>query len=55
MEINDWDEDEAYEWYNYNIVDGFVGELTPIFVDCSVERDSDGVITINGVTCNPKK
>ena len=35
MDINDWTEDEAIEWVDYNVVGAYVGEDTPIFVKLS--------------------
>jgi hypothetical protein len=34
------DRDEAIEYYEFNIVGAYVGELTPIFVDTYERRDS---------------
>lgn len=33
MERDGLDSDEAYEYYNFNIVGSFVGEGTPIFIN----------------------
>jgi len=35
MDINDWTEEEAIEWVDYNVVGAYVGEGTPIFVKLS--------------------
>lgn len=33
MADNDWDEDEAREWFDFNTSGAYVGEATPIFVN----------------------
>ena len=33
MNDNNWDEDEAIEWFNFNTIGSWVGEDTPIFVN----------------------
>ena len=33
MNDNDWDEEEAIEWFNFNTIGSWVGEDTPIFVN----------------------
>ena len=35
MDINDWTEEEAIDWVEYNVVGAYVGEDTPIFVKFS--------------------
>ena len=30
---NDWNEEEAIEWFNFNTIGSWVGEDTPIFVN----------------------
>ena len=35
MDINDWTEEEAIDWVEYNVVGAYVGEDTPIFVKLS--------------------
>jgi len=30
------DPDEAMEWYQFNIVDAYVGESSPVFIDDSI-------------------
>ena len=35
MDINDWTEEEAIEWVDFNVVGAYVGEDTPIFVKLS--------------------
>ncbi len=35
MDINDWTEEEAIDWVEYNVVSAYVGEGTPIFVKLS--------------------
>ena len=37
MDINDWSEEDALEWMEYNVVDCYVGEGTPIFVHLNRE------------------
>ena len=37
MDINDWSEEDALEWMEYNVVDCYVGEGTPIFVNLNRE------------------
>jgi hypothetical protein len=29
---NDWNEEDAYEWLGYNILNAYVGEFTPIHI-----------------------
>ena len=31
MNNNDWTEEEAIEWMDFNVVNSYVGEGTPIF------------------------
>jgi|TARA_A100001391_G_scaffold165099_1_gene124943 hypothetical protein len=33
MNDNNWDEEEAIEWFNFNTIGSWVGEDTPIFVN----------------------
>ena len=33
MNDNDWNEEEAIEWFNFNTIGSWVGEDTPIFVN----------------------
>ena len=33
MNDNDWNEEEAIEWFNFNTIGSWVGEGTPIFVN----------------------
>ena len=33
MHDNDWNEEEAIEWFNFNTIGSWVGEDTPIFVN----------------------
>lgn len=33
MNDNDWSEEEAIEWFNFNTIGSWVGEDTPIFVN----------------------
>ena len=35
MDINDWTEEEAIEWGDYNGVGAYIGEGTPVFVKLS--------------------
>ena len=32
MEMNDWDDETAVDWIQYNITGGYLGEYTPIIV-----------------------
>jgi len=36
MKREDWSEEEAIEWMEYNVVGAWVGEQTPIFVEKNV-------------------
>ena len=31
MKLNDWDDEEAIEWMEFNVRGAYVGESTPIF------------------------
>ena len=32
MKLNDWDDEEAIEWMEFNVVNAYYGEGTPIFM-----------------------
>lgn len=38
MDGNDWDEDEAREWYYFNTAGAYVGPGTPVFIQM-ITRD----------------
>jgi len=33
MTENDWNEEEALEYFDFNIIDAYVGEHTPVFIN----------------------
>ena len=39
MKKEDWTEEEAIEWMEYNVVGAWVGEQTPIFVETTVRLE----------------
>ena len=41
MKREGWDEEEAIEWMEYNVVGAYVGELTPVFVTIGEMPDVD--------------
>ena len=40
MNDNDWSEEEAIEWFNFNTIGSWVGEDTPIFVNVHKNPDN---------------
>lgn len=36
MKKENWSEEEAIEWMEYNVVGAWVGEYTPVFVETTV-------------------
>jgi hypothetical protein len=49
MADNDWTEEEAEEWFEYNVQGAYVGEATPAFMEEYEEDgdDEDGVDDYN--------
>ena len=39
MKKEDWTEEEAIEWMEYNVVGAWVGEQTPVFVETTVRLE----------------
>ena len=39
MKREDWSEEDALEWMEFNVVGAWVGEQTPIFVETNVTID----------------
>lgn len=39
MRNNKWSEEEALEWFSFNIEGAWLGEHTPLFADFSKEED----------------
>jgi hypothetical protein len=41
MKGNDWDEEEAREWYSFNTAGAYVGPGTPVFINLLTPEPGD--------------